>query len=553
MRQLTPKTQLDTLKTEAKRWLKQLRAGDASAHARLKAAWPKAPDAPVLRDVQYALALEYGQENWKALTEILSLHALAALSQQDLADRLLQHAWAGDFPAAVRVLERRPEVAGINLATEIVTGDLEGVRRRLAENPRLAREKTGPHQWEPILYLCCGHLPVPAFAQNSLAIAEALLAAGADPRAEFNDGWDNSFTCLTGVIGQGEGVRPTHPRAVEMAELLIAAGVDPFDGQALYNTSIVADSVFWNEILWRHCEARGQLGRWRDLPNPSIGGNVKLSVLDYLLGNAVSHGHDLRAAWLVERGADPNGINSYSRRPHHAHAQVVGRSAMADHLVRLGATPVVLDGVDGFQAAALNLDRERAADIARRHPEVLTSPHPLMAAAGQGRAEAARLMLDLGVPPDLRAPDGGRALISAAHSGSIEVVRLLIAAGADIDARGTMYNASPLSSAVYFHHQALADFLVPLSRDVASLTRLGQLERLAAVFEERPDLVGTVHPPGRNLLFFLPDDEDAAAMTARFLIDRGVVPKAADNAGVTPEGEARRRGLDEAADIIAQA
>src|SRR5215207_8091898 len=63
-REITSATSLENLRKEAKRWLKALRAGDAGARARLDRAYPGAPRDPVLRDVQHALAREYGQENW---------------------------------------------------------------------------------------------------------------------------------------------------------------------------------------------------------------------------------------------------------------------------------------------------------------------------------------------------------------------------------------------------------------------------------------------------------------------------------------------------------
>jgi hypothetical protein len=66
-RQITSATSLENLRKETKRWLAALRAGDAGARARLDLAWPQAPRQPVLRDVQHALAREYGQESWIAL------------------------------------------------------------------------------------------------------------------------------------------------------------------------------------------------------------------------------------------------------------------------------------------------------------------------------------------------------------------------------------------------------------------------------------------------------------------------------------------------------
>src|SRR4026208_1300802 len=76
-RSLTAATTLDNLKKEAKRWLKALRIDDKQARARLHSAWPNAPAEPGLRDVQHALALEYGLAGWTALKNALADRALA--------------------------------------------------------------------------------------------------------------------------------------------------------------------------------------------------------------------------------------------------------------------------------------------------------------------------------------------------------------------------------------------------------------------------------------------------------------------------------------------
>ncbi len=56
-RQLNPASSIETLKKEAKRWLKNLRDGDDEARARLLRSHPDAPDdaaSVTLRDVQHA-------------------------------------------------------------------------------------------------------------------------------------------------------------------------------------------------------------------------------------------------------------------------------------------------------------------------------------------------------------------------------------------------------------------------------------------------------------------------------------------------------------------
>jgi hypothetical protein len=66
-RQLTPRTTLENLKREAKRWLKALRANVGDARDRLRRVLPNSPEAPTLRQVQHALALEYGVSGWTEL------------------------------------------------------------------------------------------------------------------------------------------------------------------------------------------------------------------------------------------------------------------------------------------------------------------------------------------------------------------------------------------------------------------------------------------------------------------------------------------------------
>ena len=66
-RAITPATSVETLRKEAKRWLKALRADDPGARRRFDAIDPGAP--PTLRAVQQALAHEYGYESWMALTQ----------------------------------------------------------------------------------------------------------------------------------------------------------------------------------------------------------------------------------------------------------------------------------------------------------------------------------------------------------------------------------------------------------------------------------------------------------------------------------------------------
>ena len=68
-RRISSATSLELLRKQAKRWLKALRTGDQPARERLVQAYPASPSEPALRDVQHALAREYGFHDWPALTQ----------------------------------------------------------------------------------------------------------------------------------------------------------------------------------------------------------------------------------------------------------------------------------------------------------------------------------------------------------------------------------------------------------------------------------------------------------------------------------------------------
>lgn len=73
-RQIRPDLTLDGLKKEAKGWLKAIRANDATARARFMRALPDASPAPTLRDVQLALAREFGLDGWTTETDFVGSH-----------------------------------------------------------------------------------------------------------------------------------------------------------------------------------------------------------------------------------------------------------------------------------------------------------------------------------------------------------------------------------------------------------------------------------------------------------------------------------------------
>jgi ankyrin repeat protein len=547
-RTLTPRTNLDTLRKDAKRWLKALRAGDAEAKSRLLGVWPKAPAQPGLRDTQHALALDYGCESWAALKAAIGDLAADGKSHKARVDQLLGHGWDGDLIAARRILTRYPAIAKDSLFAAATCGDLAEVERRLARDPRGATRTGGPRNWTALAYVTYGRLD-PA---NALAIARRLLAAGADLNFQFDDGWGSPFKILTGAVGLGEGAKPSHPQVGDLVELLIAAGADPYDLQSLYNVSIVGADTHWYDMFWRHCEAQGVLDAWRVPGEGRLGYWKGLSTLDYLLGNAVGQNHLARAEWLLARGANADTPHAYTGQPVHALAQLSGYLDVASLLERHGARRVVLAGAQAFRAACLRGDEASARALLAADPRLVRDPTPLLAAAEFGNAPAISLLLSLGASVGSIGHDGISPLHRAVQSGSLEAVNLLVAAGADVDLRERKWRGTPFSWSVVLGKPHLTERLAPLSHDVRALASLGRLARLEEVLRAEPALANHTLPDeaAPTPLFCLPDDESAAADVVRLLLTYGADPTIVYGQGRSAIDAARAGGLDEAADLM---
>jgi ankyrin repeat protein len=552
-RALSPDSSLDNFRKQAKRWLKALRDKDPAARQRLRAAIPAAPADPTLRDVQLALAREYGFAGWTDFRAALDDLALTRRSLAERIEMVLRSAnWQGDYATGARILKRWPEIGEADIFTAAATGNLGCVRRFLATDAAAAARPGGPFMREPLLYLA--HSRLPGCENDAVEIANLLLDHGADPNAHWVGDWGPPrFTALTGVIGEGEGVQPPHPKARELAACLVERGADPCDLQALYNTSITEDNVFWLDFLWDASAARGRLPAWRNESGDSgIGGRLVLSPLDYLLGNAVADNHLRRAEWLLAHGGNANTLHAYTKRPLRQEATIQGYVTMAELLARHGADEPTLTGQEAFRAACLSGDRAGAVALAAQHPEFLGDAEPMLSAARRNRPDIVAMLLEIGVPADITNDSGLRPLHSAVVGNALEIARMLVAAGADID-RPTKEHDGPMGFCAHFGHREIAAYLAPLSRDVHNLTYLGFRDRLAALFAEEPALVNACHFRGAfTPLWVLPGDEDDAVEMAEFLLAHGADP-AIEVKGHTAEAAYRKDGRLEIADLLREA
>jgi uncharacterized protein len=540
---------------------------------------PWCPD-PDVRPLEWA-----SRENKAAAVRILTsrgaeLAAGGHLSRtdEDRASSLLRMAcldWAVGGPdrarhahAAARLLARHPDLARNSIFTATACGDVEEVQRRLAENPSVANISGGPRGWPPLLYLCSARFPDRgAWSDQAVRIATLLLDHGADPNSFYEGGNPEiHYTALTCIVGRGEEQASVHPEARPLAALLLERGAEPYDTQVFYNLFaghasqryLADDDFVWLlDLIHATSIRRGRASDWADPAWRMIDMGGYGSGAWYLLHNALKGNYVTIAEWALSHGAsaDPPRASD-TRTPAgslYEQAVRVGLAGFADLLARYGAGRGTLpvDPSDEFAAACFRLDRERASALGAEHPEYLQDPRPLFGAAERGRAEVVGLMLDLGMSPNLSNAAGTRALHYAAYHGSPDVASLLISRGAEIDPYTREWGDTPIGAALWGQRHPLVDLLAPLSKDVWTLTAAGKVARLRDVLQEEPRLATTAYE-GETPLFYLPDDEDAAAEIVKLFLAHGADPSARRRDGSTAGQVARARGLFEAAELLNQ-
>ena len=564
---------LDNLKTQAKRWLKDYQAGNPSARQRLQLIYPQAPPVVGLRVIQHAMALERGYESWAALknapgqgdatagrSAAASASGLDAAAAQFLEFACWDHRThgRGDFAmheaAAMRLLERTPAIATHSLETAIACGDLDRVRRVLAADPALINRKIGARGWEPLLYLCYARLPLPALRDRALDIAAALLDGGANPNAYYMAG-DAAYTALVGVAGEGEQDAWPHVQRDALYRLLLERGALPYDIQVLYNTHFRGDLLWWLTLTYEHTRPTAAGAAWDDPSWAMFDMGRYGNGARFVLWTAIEKDNRDLAAWSLDRNADPNaapaGAVRFSKRSLYEDALRVGSVDIAQLLLEHGAQPsTVAEPETGLLTAALRLDRDLASRLVAAHPELRQSRTALFTAARRDRVDAVGLLLDLGIPVGIADEHGEQALHVASGADALRTAALLLARGADPEARETRWDSTPLSRASYANHLEMIDLLTPVSRDAWTLSFRGKLERLREVLAADPRLARSVGRSGLTLLWWLPNDDETAARVVELLMANGADPNARSSSGDSAADFARKRGLTAAAALI---
>lgn len=568
IRQLPEQPSLENLRKQAKGLLKAVHAGASGTRERVGPFFGD-PSAITLQKAQLVIAREYGFSSWTALKRHIEGGAPEGNTLDQLATRFLDlvclayredvFATPQRFDQAAELLARHPEIASASIHTAAAVGDAEQIDRWLDKDPALICAPGGFYHWPPLMYACYARLP----GVSSFPAAKRLLARGADPNAHYMWGGTYKFTALTGVFGQGEGGPinlPEHPETVPFAQALLDAGAEANDSQVLYNRCFEADNTAFKMLLG-HGLAPGDRNNWE--------GDDGHDVLHFHLIIATRWGFPDRVKLLVDAGADLNKRDdtydtmTKGETPYQS-ALLRGQGEIAAYLKAHGADAEELTGARALQSAIMLGQTDRARDLMRTDPEAAAELEPrhgemLRDAANTRHLDALRTMIALGF--NLNPTDQPTPLHTAAYKGNLDVIRLLIDAGADTKIRDPEYFSPPLGHAIYSNQADAIALLEQCDMDIFGAAARGRIDLVDARLAEDPECLEVTFGDRRPS----PEKECGndwatplwfAAMNGRIetvqhLLALGANPAIVDDRGTSLPDMARASGQDEAADLIA--
>ena len=443
-------------------------------------------------EAEQTIALEYGFATWRQLevyithpagnSDFLQLGCLAYFTTDRPANRERGRA----------MLDADPLLASQDIWSAACVGDVSAVARFLDADAALVNKRGGYFDWQPLLYACYSRLNLPD--KSTLAVAELLIDRGADPNSHYMWGGQYRFTALTGAFGEGEMGpvnQPPHEECEALASLLLAAGANPNDSQALYNTMFTPGSDCLAMLL-DHGLGPDHKCNWQDVRDGEFVDN-SVQTLVYQLGWAVRNHHVERARLLIDHGVDLT-IQTDDGKTWYETAWLAGHPDLARYLADHGAETVELDSIKRLIGACMSGDVSAAKALVENEPDLVekvqnTEPNLFTEAAGSNQLEAVRVMAELGF--NLGQMGNASPLHQAAFHGHLDMVELLLAKGADLGIRDRFYAGTPLQWAITAGSSEVVTYLASREIGVFDAILVENLDRLTTLLDADPGLLET--------------------------------------------------------------
>lgn len=457
---------LDHLKKQAKDLLRLYRQRDATAFARLRRALPAAANCSDdeiatldlhLHDAQSCIARDTGFASWTDLKHYVEAQPVSGSGHGEQAAQWLGLVYAGDITGtgnranprvAVRMLAENPNLAADNSWNGCAIGDVEAVTAAISADPQWVKRAGGALNLPPLIAVThSGLLAIPEFRERLHACARLLLAAGADPNTWTGNRFPpaslarpddtNPLSALYGAAGQN------HDPA--LTELLLAAGADPNDGESLYHAIDNLDCMRMLLARGARISEANAMYRVFDFDN--------VAALELLLEHGGNPNEPARNAPLTDWGSPLLWAIRRRRSPQHIAALLdAGASTSA-------TTP---EGLNAYRLALQFGLTDVAALLHQRNgAQPVSEGEQFVAACARGdEAEAQHLRARR---PDLPMSLTGaqlRLLPDMVAEGDSAAARLMVKLGWPIDVRGGDWNASALNHAVFRGDAALTRYLL---------------------------------------------------------------------------------------------
>lgn len=189
----------------------------------------------------------------------------------------------------------------------------------------------------------------------------------------------------------------------------------------------------------------------------------------------------------------------------------------------------------------------------------------LRAAAMEGDAARIMTLLEQGAGLESRDGDGRTALMLATRHNRVEAARVLIDAGADVNAKDRIHDSPYLYAGASGFNDILALTLAH-GADLASTNRYGGTALIPAAERGHVDTVNMLIAAGVNVnhinrlhwtalmeAIVLGQGGPAHTRIVALLLDAGADPNIADADGITPLQHARQRGYTKMVSLLEQA
>jgi len=397
-----------------------------------------------------------------------------------------------------------------------------------------------------------------AFAVLIGWLLPAVAVAASVPLADAAERGD--LVAVRSLIGQRSDVNATrvdgttalhaavHADHLEIADLLLRAGANAGARDRYGITPLFLACVNGNaEMIRRILDA----GVDPDTTDP--GGETALMTAARTGAVAALH-------LLIERGAavdarepefQQTALMIAVREDHRAVVELLVKAGAAVNAqTRKGPTPAFVPPCKGTGCGSegVGINKGGLPDRGRR-AEVKGGMTPLLYAARDGRLEVARMLVAAGAELELGDGNGIRPLLMAALNGQIDVARFLAERGANVNA-GDFWGRSPLWAAVEYRNLDMNNNDQDSPKD-NGVDRAPVLDLIRLLLDKGADVNARTRevPPSRRWLYALNDISwvdftgqtpllraalSGDTTTMRLLVQRGADPNLATLAGTTP-------------------